>query len=53
MLIGDVTALVYNALGGELSTRFGLKVLTVGTIAGGVFWYYLHDIQTEETEPAA
>ena len=33
-LIGDVTTLVYNALGGELTIRFVLKVITVGLIAG-------------------
>src|SRR6185436_17021366 len=30
VLIGDVMSLVYNALGGELTTRFALKVLIVG-----------------------
>ena len=38
-LIGDVTTLVYNALGGELTVRFVLKVLTVAVIAGAVFGY--------------
>src|SRR5262249_16309753 len=33
-LIGDVITLIYNFLGGELSTRFVLKVLTVAVIAG-------------------
>jgi hypothetical protein len=46
-LIGDVTTLVYNALGGEITTRFLLKVLTVAVIAGTVFWYYLSDISRE------
>src|SRR3546814_3186992 len=32
-LICDVTTLVYNLLGGELSVRFVLKVLVVGAIA--------------------
>jgi len=47
-LICDVTTLVYNLLGGELSVRFVLKVLVVGAIAGGVFGYYLHDLRREE-----
>jgi hypothetical protein len=48
ILIGDVTALVYNLLGGELTTRFLLKVLTVGTIAGAVFGYFRRDMSREE-----
>lgn len=50
VLIGDVTTLVYNALGGELTVRFGLKVLTVAIIAGAVFGYYLHDLQLDERQ---
>ena len=50
-LIGDVISLIYNFLGGELSTRFVLKVLTVGAIAGGVFGYFLTDLRSEDTEP--
>jgi hypothetical protein len=49
-LIGDVTVLVYNALGGELTTRFVLKVLTVGLIGGTVFIYYLLDLRRDELE---
>src|SRR3546814_14426826 len=47
-LICDVTTLVYNLLGGELSVRFVLKVLVVGVIAGGVFGYYLLDLRSQE-----
>lgn len=50
VIIGDMTALIYNFLGGELSVRFFLKVLTVGAIAGGIFRYYLWDIRAEESE---
>lgn len=53
VLIGDLTTLVYNFLGGELSARFLLKVLTVGTIAGSIFGYYLWDLRSEEAEPKA
>jgi len=49
-LIGDVTTLVYNALGGELTIRFALKVLTVGLIAGTAFVYYLRDLRQDEME---
>lgn len=49
-LIGDLITLVYNALGGELTVRFALKVLVVGAIAGTVFGYYLWDLRQEERE---
>jgi len=47
-LIGDLTTLVYNALGGELTTRFVLKVATVGAIAGTIFGYYLRDVRQDD-----
>lgn len=50
VLIGDFVALVFNFLGGELGVRFGLKVVTVGAIAGAVFGYYLRDLRFEEKE---
>lgn len=50
VLIGDMTTLVYNLLGGELSTRFLLKVLVAAVIAGSVFGYYLYDLRREEGE---
>jgi hypothetical protein len=49
-LTGDLTYLVYNALGGELTIRFLLKVATVAVIAGGTFLYFLTDIRKEEQE---
>ena len=48
ILLGDVTSVVYNLLGGELTTRFALKVLTIGTIAGAVFAYLVADLRKEE-----
>ena len=48
VLVGDVTSLIYNLLGGEITARFLLKVLVVAFIAGSVFWYYLTDIRREE-----
>jgi len=50
VLVGDLTTLVYNVLSGELSLRFVLKVLVVGSIAGTVFGYYLWDLRQEEGE---
>lgn len=49
-LIGDVTSVVYNLLGGELTVRFMLKVLTVGAIAGSVFAYLVSDLRKEEVD---
>jgi membrane protein YqaA with SNARE-associated domain len=51
VLIGDVITVVYNFLGGELTLRFLLKVLTVGAIAGSVFGYYLRDLRAGEAAP--
>jgi hypothetical protein len=48
ILIGDVTSIVYNLLGGELTTRFLLKVLTVGVISGAVFAHFRRDLRKEE-----
>lgn len=41
IIIGDFVTLIYNFLQGELTTRFLLKILTVFTVAGAVFGYYL------------
>jgi hypothetical protein len=51
VLIGDITTVVYSFLGGELTTRFVLKVLTVAVIAGTVFGYYLAELRVEERKP--
>jgi len=50
IMIGDLTTLVYNVLGGELTIRFLLKVVVAGTISGAVFGYYLWDLRKEEIE---
>lgn len=50
VLVGDMTTLVFNVLGGELTTRFVLKVLVVAAIAGSAFAWYLHDLRREEVD---
>ncbi len=47
VLVGDVTALVYNLLGGELTMRFVLKAMVVAGIVGSVFLYYLIDLRAD------
>jgi hypothetical protein len=47
-LVGDLVALIFHFLEGELSTRFALKVLVVAVIAGTAFAYYLRDLRQEE-----
>jgi hypothetical protein len=48
--LGDIIALLYHFLSGEMTLRFALKVLVVGMVSGGVILYYLGDIRkTEDT----
>ena len=44
-LLGDATSLVYNFLGGDLTTRFVLKSLVVAVIAGAIFTYFISDAE--------
>ena len=50
VLIGDMITLVYNALGGEITIRFALKVLVAAVISGAIFGFYLRDLRREERE---
>jgi hypothetical protein len=43
----DLIMLVYNFYSGELTVRFLLKVLTIFTVAAGVFGYYYWDLKKE------
>lgn len=49
-LIIDFTTLVDHLLGGELTIRFGLKVLVAAVIAVVAFGYYLRDLRKDEVE---
>ena len=49
-IIGDLVALVNNLLGGDLTIRFILKVITVLFVAGSVFFYYYEDLKKHKTE---
>jgi hypothetical protein len=50
IIIGDVIALLFNLLGGELTLRFILKAATIGGISGTVFLFYLKGLRREEKE---
>lgn len=45
VIIGDLVALVYNFLGGDLSARFILKILVVFFIASAIFGYYIWNLR--------
>lgn len=42
IIIGDLVALVFNFLEGELTMRFVFKIFVILGIAGSVFYYYLN-----------
>ncbi len=44
-IIIDLVTLIYNFLGGDLTTPFGLKVLAVLATAAVIFGYYLWDLR--------
>lgn len=45
VVFGDATYVIYNFLEGELTLRFVLKALTVAAVAGGIFLFYLKDVE--------
>lgn len=45
VLVGDLIALVYNFLSGELSQRLLLKLVAVGAIAGGILGFFVADVE--------
>ncbi len=49
ILLGDLVALIYAFLNGDLTTRFILKVIAVLFVAGSVFYYYLWDVRRYNT----
>jgi hypothetical protein len=44
-IITDLVVLIYNFLGGDLTSRFILKILVVLLVAGVIFWYYQKDLK--------
>lgn len=47
VIIGDLITVINFFLGGEITTRFILKALSVLLVAGVVFGYYLDDVRRE------
>lgn len=45
VIIGDLIAVINTFLGGEITTRFILKALSVLLVAGFVFGYYFDDVR--------
>jgi hypothetical protein len=48
LIVGDLISLLNSLLSGELTLRFILKTLIVGTLAGSVFLYYLAEMRKDE-----
>lgn len=48
VIVGDLIALVFNLLGGDLTVRFLLKTLVVAAIAGSIFGYYLWSARSDD-----
>jgi uncharacterized protein YacL len=49
VIIGDLVALVFHLLGGELTVRFVLKIIAILLIAGAIFFYYYWELKTKKT----
>ncbi|MEK7503057.1 MAG: DUF5671 domain-containing protein [Patescibacteria group bacterium] len=50
IIIGNFVTLIYNGLGGELTMRFILKVITMFFVTGSVFGYYLWNIKKHQDD---
>ena len=50
LVIGDLVALVYNFMGGDLTARFVLKVGAILVVAGAVFGYYRYELRRAPAE---
>ena len=50
LIIGDLIALIFNFLQGDLTSQFILKMLAVLLVAVSVFGYYLYDLRKKAGE---
>jgi hypothetical protein len=51
-IITDLISLIVQFLEGDLTLRFGLKVLVVAILAGCAFIHYLRDLRRDEVAPS-
>lgn len=51
-IVIDLITLIYNFLGGELTSRIGLKILVVLIVALGVFGYYFWHLRSDLAQTA-
>ena len=49
IVIGDLIAVIFNFLSGDIAIRFALQMLTIFFIAGSIFGYYFWDIRKKHT----
>jgi hypothetical protein len=47
VIIGDLVTVINTFLGGEITSRFFLKALSILVVAAVVFWYYLDDVRRD------
>ncbi len=52
-IVTDLIALIVRFLEGDITPRFGLKVIVVAVLAGGAFIYYFRDLRRDEMAPSA
>jgi hypothetical protein len=52
-VVGDLISLIVYFLSGDLTLRFGLKVLVIAVLAGIVFVHYLRDLRRDEVSLSA
>jgi hypothetical protein len=52
-IVADLITLIVRFLEGDITVRFGLKVLVVAVLAGAAFIYYLRDLRKDEVEPSS
>jgi hypothetical protein len=51
-MVVDLVTLIVRFLSGDLTLRFGLKVLIVAVLAGVVFIHFLRDLRQDERAPS-
>lgn len=52
-IVIDLISIINLFLGGEITTRFSLKALTVFVVAGGIFFYYISDLRRQLSQKFA